>query len=86
MRTFCTRGYREAGPVEKVSVGETLLPRTIDTEIVLKKGRQPQLSLLFVISHYQVWSIAAIYCISVRCSPLMTFTLLLPERRSKESK
>ena len=39
MRTFCTRGYREAGPAEKVSVGETLLPWTIDAEVVDSTAR-----------------------------------------------
>ena len=30
MRAFCTRGYREAGPVEKKPGCKTLVPRTID--------------------------------------------------------
>ena len=36
MRTFWTRGYREAGPVEKKPGWKTLVPRTINAKLVRK--------------------------------------------------
>ena len=36
MRTFWTRGYREAGPVDKKTGWKTLVPRTINAELVRK--------------------------------------------------